>query len=102
VLGTTDPFTTFVGTLSFWVGAVASIAAAYMMVASIKNLIRAALALTTTVPAAASAPPDSDYLVFVASEGNDRIALVRFGPGSKGLMAAEIHPESGGAALASH
>jgi NADH:ubiquinone oxidoreductase subunit 6 (subunit J) len=49
VLGTTDPFATFVGTLSFWVGAVASIAAAYMMVASIKNLIRAALALTTVL-----------------------------------------------------
>jgi DNA-binding beta-propeller fold protein YncE len=43
--------------------------------------VLAALALTTTVPAAAPAPPDSDYLVFVASEGNDRIALVRFGPG---------------------
>ncbi|HEV8599084.1 MAG TPA: hypothetical protein VGQ69_06960 [Gemmatimonadales bacterium] len=28
---------------------------------------------------AAPAPPDSDYLVFVASEGNDEIALVRFG-----------------------
>lgn len=27
------------------------------------------------------APPDRDYLVLVASEGNDRIALVRFGPG---------------------
>ena len=26
------------------------------------------------------APPDRDYRVFVASEGNDRIALVRFGP----------------------
>jgi len=26
-------------------------------------------------------PPERDYLVFVASEGNDRIALVRFGPG---------------------
>ena len=26
-------------------------------------------------------PPDRDYLLFVASEGNDRIALVRFGPG---------------------
>lgn len=25
-------------------------------------------------------PPDRDYLVFVASEGNDRISLVRFGP----------------------
>jgi NADH:ubiquinone oxidoreductase subunit 6 (subunit J) len=53
VLGTTDPFTTFVGTLSFWIGAVASIAAAYFMVASIKNLIRAALALTTVLGAAA-------------------------------------------------
>jgi DNA-binding beta-propeller fold protein YncE len=31
--------------------------------------------------AAAPAPADRDYLVFVASEGNDRIALVRFGPG---------------------
>ena len=31
--------------------------------------------------AQAPQPPDRDYLVFVASEGNDRIALVRFGPG---------------------
>ena len=53
VLGTTDPFTTFVATLSFWVGAVASIAAAYMMVARIANLIRAALALTTVLGAVA-------------------------------------------------
>jgi DNA-binding beta-propeller fold protein YncE len=28
-----------------------------------------------------AAPPDKDYFVFVASEGNDRIALIRFGPG---------------------
>ena len=28
--------------------------------------------------------------------------LVRFGPGSKGMMAAEIHPEGGSAALSSH
>ncbi len=28
--------------------------------------------------------------------------LVRFGPGSKGMMAAEIHPEHGPAGLASH
>jgi CspA family cold shock protein len=27
---------------------------------------------------------------------------VRFGPGSKGMMAAEIHPETGPSALASH
>jgi DNA-binding beta-propeller fold protein YncE len=44
------------------------------------NGVLAVLALTSTVPAAAAAPPDSDYLVFVASEGNDRVALVRFGP----------------------
>ena len=29
----------------------------------------------------AATPPDRDYRVFVASEGNDRIALVRYGPG---------------------
>ena len=49
MLGTSDPFTTFAATLTFWVGAVASITAAYLMVASIKNLIRAALALTTVL-----------------------------------------------------
>jgi NADH:ubiquinone oxidoreductase subunit 6 (subunit J) len=49
VLGTADPFATFVGTLAFWVGALASIIAAYMMVFRIKNLIRAALALTTVL-----------------------------------------------------
>src|SRR5207248_1462173 len=49
VLGTADPFTTFVGTIAFWVSAIASIVAAYMMVFSIRNLIRAALALTTVL-----------------------------------------------------
>jgi NADH:ubiquinone oxidoreductase subunit 6 (subunit J) len=49
VLGTTDPFTTFVATVAFWVTAIASIAAAYMMVFTIKNLIRSALALTTVL-----------------------------------------------------
>jgi NADH-quinone oxidoreductase subunit J len=48
-LGTTDPFTTFVASLSFWVGAIASIVAAYMMVARVRNLIRAALALTSVL-----------------------------------------------------
>ena len=28
--------------------------------------------------------------------------LVRYGPGSKGMMAAEIHPETGSPALSSH
>ena len=45
----TDPFATFIGTLAFWITAITSIAAAYMMVARIKNLIRAALALTTVL-----------------------------------------------------
>jgi NADH:ubiquinone oxidoreductase subunit 6 (subunit J) len=49
VLASNDPFTTFAGTLAFWVTAIASLAAAYMMVARIKNLIRAALALTTVL-----------------------------------------------------
>ena len=44
----------------------------------------AALLGTAATPGAAQAgppPPDMDYLVFVASEGNDQISLVRFGPG---------------------
>ena len=49
MLGTTDPFTTFVGTVAFWVTAIASLAAAYMMVFTIRNLIPAALALTTVL-----------------------------------------------------
>jgi NADH:ubiquinone oxidoreductase subunit 6 (subunit J) len=49
VLGTADPFATFVGTVAFWVGALASIIAAYMMVFRIRNLIRSALALTTVL-----------------------------------------------------
>jgi NADH-quinone oxidoreductase subunit J len=48
-LGSSDPFTTFVGALAFWVSAIASIIAAYMMVVRIKNLVRAALALTTVL-----------------------------------------------------
>jgi CspA family cold shock protein len=31
-----------------------------------------------------------------------QFVLVRFGPGSKGMMAAEIHPETGPSALSSH
>jgi NADH-quinone oxidoreductase subunit J len=54
MIGGGDPFATFVGSLTFWIGAVASIAAAYMMVVSIRNLIRAALALTTVLGAVAA------------------------------------------------
>src|SRR5579859_4605700 len=49
MLGTNDPFITFVATVAFWVTAIASIAAAYMMVFSIRNLIRSALALTVVL-----------------------------------------------------
>src|ERR671932_1627116 len=48
-LGTADPLTTFVGTRAFWIAAIASIAAAWMMFVSINNLVRAALALTTVL-----------------------------------------------------
>ena len=44
-----DPFTTVVASLAFWVTAISSIVAAYMMVARIQNLVRAALALTTVL-----------------------------------------------------
>jgi NADH-quinone oxidoreductase subunit J len=49
VLGTTDPLTNVVGTLAFWVSAIATIVAAYLMVFRVRNLIRAALALTTVL-----------------------------------------------------
>ncbi len=39
-----------------------------------------AAALARPLGAATPVPPDRNYFVFVASEGNDRIALVRFGP----------------------
>jgi DNA-binding beta-propeller fold protein YncE len=35
---------------------------------------------TPVKPAATPVPPDRDYFVFVASEGNDQISLVEFGP----------------------
>jgi DNA-binding beta-propeller fold protein YncE len=39
-----------------------------------------AAALAALAAAAFAAPPDRDYLVFVASEATDEIALIRFGP----------------------
>ena len=39
-----------------------------------------AAAPATGSPAAAPVAPDLDYFVFAASEGNDQIALIRFGP----------------------
>lgn len=35
---------------------------------------------SSTAAPIAAAPPDLDYYVFAASEGNDQIALIRFGP----------------------
>ncbi len=55
----------------------------------------ASLALAVGSPRAqgqvspAPVPPAHDYLVFVASEGNDQIALVRFGP--KGARVERVH-----------
>jgi DNA-binding beta-propeller fold protein YncE len=61
-----------------------------------------AVSPATTAPApamqASPSPPDRDYLVFVASEATDKIALVRFGPrGARieresmtGLMPADV------------
>ena len=43
----------------------------------------------TPAAAAAPAPPDRDYYLFVASEGNDQIALVKFGPG--GIRVERTH-----------
>ena len=40
----------------------------------------AALVVAASLQAQAPSRPDKDYLVFVGSEGNDHIALVRFGP----------------------
>lgn len=40
----------------------------------------AGLSAQQATAAPAATPPDRDYLVFVASEGNDQISLVRFGP----------------------
>jgi DNA-binding beta-propeller fold protein YncE len=40
----------------------------------------AAVVLALPLPLPAQSPPDRDYLVLVASEATDQIALVRFGP----------------------
>src|ERR1700733_1876104 len=37
-------------------------------------------AMPARVSSQAPTPPATDYLVFVGSEGNDKIALLRFGP----------------------
>jgi YVTN family beta-propeller protein len=43
-------------------------------------VVAPAASATTASAGGIPTPPDRDYRVFVASEGNDRIALVRYGP----------------------
>ncbi len=52
-------------------------------------LLAVAAARASTQTAPAPVPPAHDYLVFVASEGNDQVALVRFGP--KGARVERTH-----------
>ncbi len=44
-LGTTDPFTTLVASAAFWVAAIGGGGAALLLVFSVRNLVRAAMAL---------------------------------------------------------
>lgn len=53
-LGIADPFTAFIGSIAFWIAAGASVLAGYLMVMHIKNLVRAALALTTALAGVAA------------------------------------------------
>ncbi len=48
-LGTTDPLTTVVGTIAFWVAAIGGGVAASLMVFQVKNLVRAALSLVVVL-----------------------------------------------------
>lgn len=48
-LGTTDPFTTLIASLAFWIASISGGIAAFMMVFQVKNLVRAALALTSVL-----------------------------------------------------
>ena len=54
----------------------ASRPAAAVTPAGLPGAAATSVARTAAVPA----PPDRDYYVFAASEGNDQIALIRFGP----------------------
>jgi NADH-quinone oxidoreductase subunit J len=53
-LGIPDQFTSVIATIAFWAAAVVSIVAASMMVISIKNMVRAALALTSVLACVAA------------------------------------------------
>ena len=66
-LGSNDPFTVLIGSLVFWIAAVAGVSAAYLMVFQVKNMVRAALALTTVLAGVAVmyALLSSDFLAAV-------------------------------------
>jgi DNA-binding beta-propeller fold protein YncE len=55
----------------------AGVAALLLLLAPAPARAQQATAPATAAPA--PVPPDRDYLVFVASEGNDQISLIRFG-----------------------
>jgi DNA-binding beta-propeller fold protein YncE len=59
--------------------------AALLALCTASGCAQARQAAPVAVPSAAAAP-GQDYLFFVASEGNDEIALVRFGPGGAAVV----------------
>ena len=74
----------------------ASVVASLVLAAGCASSTSSGAAAATTVAsvptpaaAAAPAPPDRDYYLFVASEGNDQVALVKFGPG--GIRVERTH-----------
>ena len=52
--GSDDPFLIFVGTLVFWLAAVIAVTAAALMVFQLRNMVRAALALTLVLACVAA------------------------------------------------
>ncbi len=66
-LGTSDPLTTFLGAVAFWVAALAGGTAALLMVFQVRNLVRAALALIVVLGCVAAmyALLSADFLAIV-------------------------------------
>jgi DNA-binding beta-propeller fold protein YncE len=61
-----------------WAGGL--VAAAGLLLSAAGAPAQQVVASKPAIVAPAPIPPDRDYLVFVASEGNDQISLIRFGP----------------------
>jgi NADH:ubiquinone oxidoreductase subunit 6 (subunit J) len=66
-LGLEDPFVTVVASIAFWIAAIGSTIAAFLMVMVVKNLIRAAVALTAVLASVAAiyAVLGADFLALV-------------------------------------